>query len=65
MSSVAHVFKHPYFAVTGDDGSFEIGNVPPGKYTIEAAHEKYDSQTFEVEVTASGTAEATFTFKGR
>jgi len=65
MSSNVHVFKHPYFRVTGDGGSFEIGNLPPGTYTLEAIHELYGKQTVEVELTASGTAEANFTYKAR
>jgi plastocyanin len=34
------VVDHPYFAVTGSDGTFKISNVPPGKYTISALHRK-------------------------
>ena len=34
------VVDHPYFAVTGKDGTFKISNVPPGKYTISALHRK-------------------------
>jgi hypothetical protein len=31
--------KHPYMAVTGDDGSFEIKNMPAGKHEIQLWHE--------------------------
>lgn len=34
-------FDHPYFAVTNEDGTFEISGVPPGKYTLVAWHEGY------------------------
>ena len=34
MNAHIAVFKHPYFAVTGDDGSFEIKNVPAGKQKL-------------------------------
>lgn len=50
MFSYVSVFDHPYFAVTGKDGSFTIKNVPPGKYTIEASHRKGGSVTKEIEV---------------
>jgi len=40
MFSYVTVVDHPYFAVTGKDGSFKIANVPPGKYTVEAYHRK-------------------------
>src|ERR1035437_5719069 len=32
------VFDHPYFAVSGKDGTFKIANVPPDKYKVQAAH---------------------------
>jgi len=34
------VFNHPYFAVTKDDGTFEIKNAPAGKFKIYLQHEK-------------------------
>lgn len=44
MSSYVGVFSHPYFAVTGPGGSFEIPGLPAGTYTIEAWHERLGSQ---------------------
>jgi hypothetical protein len=35
------VFDHPFFAVSGEDGSFALNNLPPGKYTLEAWHETF------------------------
>lgn len=32
-------FEHPYFAVTGEDGSFRIDDVPPGTYRLSMWHE--------------------------
>ena len=40
MSTWLAVFSHPYFAVTGPDGAFEIPGLPAGTYTIEAWHER-------------------------
>jgi len=40
MFSYIGVCDHPYYAVTGKDGSFKIPNVPVGNYTIEAFHLK-------------------------
>ncbi len=59
------VVDHPYFAVTGKDGSFTIKDVPPGKYKIEAIHRKgslvagsspanYKGVEKEIEVKADG-----------
>jgi plastocyanin len=58
MTGYVAVSDHPFFAVTGDDGSFTIPNVPAGTYTIEAWHERFGSTTAEVTVSADkpGTA---------
>jgi hypothetical protein len=40
MRSYVHVLSHPFFAVTKEDGSFEIKGLPAGEYEIEALHEK-------------------------
>jgi hypothetical protein len=58
------VVDHPYFAVTGADGAFELKNVPPGEYTIEAWQEELGTQESHVTVAPSGKAEIAFTFKG-
>jgi hypothetical protein len=62
MFAWVSVFDHPYFAVSGADGKFIIKNVPPGKYTLEATHRKLGTQTVEIEVKDSGTAQD-FTFE--
>jgi plastocyanin len=62
MFAWVSVFDHPYFAVSGADGKFTIKNVPPGKYTLEAAHRKLGTQTADIEVKADGTAQ-NFTFE--
>ena len=58
------VVKGPY-AVTGDDGSFTIENVPPGSYTVTAWQETYGTQTQKVTVAAGKPATANFTFKAK
>ena len=30
------VVDNPYYAITGEDGSFTLTDVPPGKYTLVA-----------------------------
>jgi len=65
MFSYVTVLKHPYFAVSGTDGTFKIVNVPPGKYTVEAAHRKAGKQTMEIEVPATGSKEANFTLEAK
>ena len=65
MGAYIGVFSHPYFAVTGDDGTFSLKGLPAGDYTIEAWHEKYGTQTMKVKVAAGGAATADFTFAGK
>jgi len=63
MHGFVFVAKNPYFAVVKADGTFEIKDVPPGKYTIRAFHGKLKNQKGKVEVAANGTATVDFTFK--
>lgn len=60
MRAYIGVVEHPYFAVTGADGAFELNNVPPGDYTLEIWHEEYGRQTKQVTVTEKATAEVSF-----
>ncbi len=50
MNAWAAVFDHPYFAVTGADGSFTIGGLPAGTYELEIWHERLPAQTMTVTV---------------
>ncbi len=62
MGAYIGVFSHPFFAVTGDDGSFTIRDVPAGEYTVEAWQEKYGEKTAKLKVEASGKATLEFTY---
>lgn len=63
MKSYIFVFKHPYYAVTGKDGKFELKGLPPGTYTIEAWQERFGTQDQTVTVGAKESKPITFTFK--
>lgn len=65
MGAYVAVLNNPFFAVTSDDGSFVIKNLPPGDYTLEAWHERYGTRTASVKVGSSGTATADMTFETR
>jgi Polysaccharide lyase family 4, domain II len=51
-------FDHPYFATTGDDGSFTIKDVPPGTYTLVAWQEAAGEKSISVTVAAGKTVTA-------
>jgi hypothetical protein len=65
MHAFAGVLPHPFFAVTGTDGSFSIKGLPPGTYTIEAVHEKFGTQDVTVTVKAGETKTAPVTFTAK
>jgi hypothetical protein len=65
MQAYIFVFKDPYFAKTGDDGTFTIKNVPPGTYTIEAWQEYYGTTEQQVTVGAKETKTVDFSFKAK
>jgi len=52
MSSYIWVTEHPYTVVTKEDGSYEIPDIPKGKYQIEFWHETLGKITREVQVGA-------------
>jgi hypothetical protein len=58
------VVKGPY-AITDDKGSYTIGNVPAGSYTVTAWQEEYGTQAQKVTVAAGKPATADFTFKAK
>ena len=65
MGAYMGVFSHPFYAVTGDDGTFSLKGLPAGDYTIEAWHEKYGSQTAKVKVGAAGSQAADFKYSAK
>jgi plastocyanin len=65
MRGYIAVFKHPYFAVTGKNGSFDLSNLPPGTYMIEAWHEKLGTATQKITIGASETKNLDFVFKSK
>jgi hypothetical protein len=64
MHAKVFVMEHPFYAVTGEDGSFTIEGLPPGTYTLEAWHEAHGTQTGTATVAADGSQTVSFTFTG-
>ena len=62
MRSYVGVLEHPFFAVSGADGGFEITGLPPGEYTIAAWQEKYGTVEQKVTVGAKESKSVEFEF---
>ena len=63
MRAYISVVSHPFFAVSKEDGTYEIEGLPAGDYEIEAYHEKLKAQTQKVTVKDGDRAKLDFTFK--
>lgn len=62
MQAYIGVVNHPFFAVSGADGSFSIKGLPAGTYTVQMWHESLGTQTQTVTVADGESAAANFTF---
>ena len=63
MAAYGGIVAHPFFAVSGTDGSFEIKGLPAGTYTIEAWHERLGTQTQKITVDGKAGGTVGFVFK--
>jgi hypothetical protein len=62
MSAYVAVADHPYHTVTDAYGAFEIGDLPPGSYTLRVWHEELGTKEVPVTVEAHRTAVAELTY---
>jgi plastocyanin len=60
MSATVMVFNHPWFAIPGEDGQFELSGVPPGERQVTAWHERLGDTTINVRVEGGRPASADF-----
>jgi plastocyanin len=63
MKAYMAVLSNPYYQVTDKYGKFDLKNLPPGTYTIEAWHELYKTDPQTVTIGPKETKNVTFTFK--
>jgi hypothetical protein len=63
MVAFVGVVDHPYFAVTGADGTFALRDVPEGTYTLKAWHERLGTKTVQVRVEGGKDAAADIEFE--
>jgi len=62
MNAFVGVLDHPYFQVTGEDGSFKINKVPTGEYTLAIWHERFGEQNQQVTVDKDSSTSVNFVF---
>jgi hypothetical protein len=62
MHAYIGVLSHPYFAVSNTSGAFQIGNLPPGTYTIAAWQEKLGTQRQTITIQPGQKAALDFKF---
>jgi hypothetical protein len=55
--------ENPFFAVSDENGRFELGPLPPGPYTVEAWHEKLGSLTADLVVEDGKAVDPKLTFR--
>ena len=62
MNAQVHVFDHGHFAVTGEDGSYKLPEVPAGQYTLVFRHELFGDleQTIDLANGQTLTADAAY-----
>ena len=65
MNAWIVILDHPYFAITGEDGAYAIGDIPPGTYTLTAWHEKLGRQQHQATVKAAEQKKVTVTFPAK
>ncbi|MGH7215292.1 MAG: carboxypeptidase regulatory-like domain-containing protein [Tepidisphaeraceae bacterium] len=63
MTAYVAVFDHPWFAVTGESGEFEIKGAPPGEYKLVAWHERLGRRVSDVTISPEKPAEVMFEYK--
>lgn len=63
MEAFVVVMQNPYFAVSKENGSYTIKDVPPGKYTLTIWHEKLKCQSVEIVVPGGGSVINDFVIK--
>lgn len=62
MNAYANVVEHPFYAVSDATGAFQIKDVPAGKYTVVAWHEKLGTKEGTLTVEAGKDANLDFEF---
>jgi hypothetical protein len=63
MQACIGVVDNPYFAMSGEAGSYRIGNLAPGTNTVAIGQEKLGKQEQQVTLAPHSSAQADVTFQ--
>jgi plastocyanin len=64
MRAYIAVLDNPFFAVTDEDGKYEIKGLPAGEYEVEAVHEKLKTQSGKITVKDGEKATLDLSYQG-
>ena len=62
MQSWAYAIDNPYYAITADDGTFSIPDLPPGEYRVTAWHPFMELREQTIKVSSGSTVNLNFRF---
>jgi plastocyanin len=65
MTAVVWVQKNPFATVTDERGEARLGELPAGRFEVEAWHERYGAKRAPLVIEAGRTAEVSFDFTGK
>jgi hypothetical protein len=63
MQAVVRVDRHPFHAVTAESGAFRIEGIPPGRYRVEAWHERLGARESGVVVKDGAATRPNFEYR--
>ena len=62
MQTWGYRVQNPYYFLTKQDGSFNIDNIPPGEYVVNAWHYLMKPQKRKITIAAGETIDLNFSF---
>jgi hypothetical protein len=64
MQTWGYRVQNPYYFISGDDGTYQLDNIPPGDYVVNAWHNSIKIRTKKVHVEENSVIDLNFEFDG-
>jgi len=64
LQTRGYIIDNPYFAISDEEGHFNLESIPPGTYGVTAWHPFIPTQKGTITIETGKTAQLDFTFKG-